>query len=411
MKSLSVQTWMSGLKSPMKMHTTKYSWVNNLKRFCEWAKKTPDELIEDRKAELKSEDQRERHKAELRLKEYLGFLEGEGKSPNTRKNYFASVRNFYKRNYYELTFFRGDGPLNETVTEGCRAAGKNDLRSMIEVSNPRIRALLLFLKDTGLAEADTAKLKLKDISVIESGEVRPLKDVAELFLLNPPVPIIVKRQKTKRLTITFMGKESLDSVRTSLKLRQQGSAELIIRHYQKPEKKLGIGPEPLTLDSPLFRSYEKFFARKDMKIKHLSPHAISVIVRKAAINAGVWKEGFSAHALRRYFQTSLETAGTNGNWVKKMMGHTLGPSEDPYSRPEVATLQEAYSRAYSHLAITENAEQTSRVQQLEAQVASLQMNGHSKTSEIDDLRHRLQETDEHMARIEKMFKDAQKAAT
>lgn len=73
-----------------------------------------------------------------------------------------------------------------------------------------------------------------------------------------------------------------------------------------------------------------------------------------------------------------------------MMGHALEGSEGPYSRPEVVVLQDAYSRVYSHLAVTENAEQTSRVKMLEAQVASLQMNGYTKKSEIDDLKSRFE---------------------
>jgi integrase len=378
---LSVKTWLNGLKSNADLHSTKYHWLRQLKRFCEWVGKGPDQLIEERKAELKAEDERVRHTAETNLKAFLNHLEEEGKSPNTRKNYFMGVRNFYKRNYYPLTFFRGDGPSDETSQEGVRAANKDDINKMIEVSNPRVRALLLFLKDTGLAESDAAALKLGVLS--ESKMAQPIKEVSEVFALEPPVPIIVRRKKTKRLTITFMGKESFEALKTTLRVRQQGSPELMMRRYGKVERKAGLQPENLTLDSPLFRSYEKFFALKKLKIKHLSPGAISVIVRKAAISAGVWKEGFSAHALRRFFQTSLETAGTNQNWIKKMMGHALEGSEKPYSQPEVATLREAYQKAYSHLAVSEIAEQKSRVEQLEAQVESLQMNGHAKKSELD----------------------------
>ena len=58
MTSESVQTWLTGLKSNTDLHSTKYHWVENLKRFCEWMGKSPDELINERKQELKSEDQR-----------------------------------------------------------------------------------------------------------------------------------------------------------------------------------------------------------------------------------------------------------------------------------------------------------------------------------------------------------------
>jgi integrase len=398
-KFKTVADWIRGLKGNSEPHSTKYSWLHHLKRFCAWVGKTPDELIEERKVQLQSNDRSVQHMAEKNLQDFLNYLEEQGLSPNTRKSYFMAIRNFYKRNYYELTFFRGDGPGDEVTQEGTRAASKEDINKMLEVSNPRVRALLLFLKDTGLSESDAVKLKLKDLNVIEPKDIRQIRDPSEILVLEPPVPIIVKRKKTKRLTITFMGKESFEALKTTLRVRQQGSPELMMRRYGKVERKAGLQPETLTLDSPLFRSYEKFFARKEMVVKHLSPHAISVIVRKAAISAGVWKEGFSAHALRRFFQTSLETAGTNQNWIKKMMGHALEGSEGPYSQPEVATLREAYQKAYAQLAVSEIVEQKSRVEQLEAQVASLQMNGHSKKSEIEQLQAKLAYADAEKAEL------------
>jgi len=403
-KSVSVRYWLDGLKNNGGPHSTTYHWVRNLKRFCDWVGKTPDQLIEERKQQLRSDDQRVQHEAEMSLKRYLDHLQKGGLAPNTRKSYFNAVRNFYKRNYCELTFFRGDGPGNETIQEGTRAASKEDIRRMVDVVHPRVRALILFLKDTGLAESDAAALKLKDLMVFEASDVRPIKEVAEIFTLEPPVPLIIRRKKTKRLTITFTGKESLEALKTTLRVRQQGSPELQIRRYGRVETKIGLQPECLTLASPLFRSYEKFFAKKNLPIHHLSPHAVSVQIRKAAITAGVWKEGFSAHALRRYFQTSLETAGTNQNWVKKMMGHALAGSEAPYSQPEVSVLREAYARAYSHLAVSEIAEQKSRVEQLEAQVAALQMNGQSKKNAIEEMKERFETIQNSSLAIEALLK-------
>jgi len=385
---------MDSLKGKDGSHSTKYVWRHHFKRFCDWMGKTPDELIEERKRDLQSNDERVKHGVEMKVKEFLKFLEEQHLSANTRNCYFMAVRNFYKRNYYELHFFKGDGPGNQTVQEGTRAASKEDIRKMLEVSNPRVRALLLFIKDTGLAEADVAKLKLKDL---------PIKEVSQIFLLEPPIPLMLKRKKTGVSTITFMGKESFEALKTSLRIRQQGSPELMIRRYNRVEQKLGLLPEELTLNSPLFRSYEKFFARKDMAIRHLSPHAISVIIRKAAISAGIWKEGFSAHALRRFFQTSLETSGMNQNWIKKMMGHALNGSEGPYSKPELEVLKQAYLKAYPNLAVSEVAESRSRIEFLESQLESVQKNGITKKTEIEDLKTKIESLEMYMDHVKSIM--------
>jgi len=393
--NVAVKFWLDSLPSKSGPHSTKYVWLHHLKRFCDWIGKSPDQLIEERKHANGCEDERVKHRAEMDVKQFLKFLEDQGLSANTRNSYFMAVRNFYKRNYYELHFFRGDGPGNQTIQEGTRAASKEDIRKMLEVSNPRVRALLLFIKDTGLAEVDVAKLKLKDLGA---------KDVSQIFQLEAPISLILRRKKTGGLTMTFMGKEAFEALKTTLRIRQQGSPELMIRRYNRVEQKLGLSPETLTLDSPLFRSYEKFFARKDMVIRHLSPHAISVIIRKAAICAGIWKEGFSAHALRRFFQTSLETSGMNQNWIKKMMGHALGGSEAPYSQPEITMLRDAYQKAYAHLAVSEAVEQKSRVQALESQVEALIMNGKRKDSQIEGLRTQQVGISEKADVLEKLLK-------
>lgn len=379
LNSLSVKYWMDSLKSKGGPHSTKYVWKHHLKRFCDWIGKTPDQLIEERKAHLKSEDQRVNHQAEMQVKKFIKHLEEEGLSPNTRRSYFMAIRNFYQRNYVELHFFRGDGPGNQTVMEGRRAASKEDIARMVEVSNPRVRALIFFIKDTGLAESDVVKLKLKDL---------PVKEVAEIFMLEAPVPLILNRKKTGRRTITFIGQESLRALKTTLRMRERGSPEIKIRRYGRYEVKGGVPPEQLTLESPLFRSYGKFLHTLKAKgpVRHLRAHTISVIIRKAAILAEVWKPGFSAHALRRFFQTSLETSGMNPNWIKKMMGHALGGSEAPYSQPETEMLRDAYRKSYKHLAISEAVEQKSRVEALESQVEALVLNGKRKDEEIGRLK-------------------------
>lgn len=370
-QTLSVKYWMDSLNGKSGPHTTKYIFKKNLQRFCEWIGKTPDQLIEERKQQLKADDQRVNHQAEMDLKRFLAYLDEKGLSPNTIRGYFMAIRNFYKRNYLELSFFRGDIRTIHTVQEGTRAASKQDIRKMLEVSNPRVRAIILFLKDTGLSESDFAKLKLKDLGV---------KTIQEIFTLETPIPIITRRMKTKRQTITFIGEESLKALINTLKLRQIGDPEL---RTVKKEKK-GLKPETLTLESPLFRSHAKIFMGKD-KIKHLSGKAVGELIRLAAKKADVWKKGFSAHALRRFFQTNLESAGIPRNWIQKMMGHALSGVEGSYSLPEVETLKVAYDKAYSHLAITENVAQKSRVETLEKQVEALMLNGKRKDVQLRDM--------------------------
>jgi len=372
----SVKYWMDSLPGKDGVHTTKYMWKIRLRKFCMWAGKMPDELIAERKVEAKSEDGKIQHAKEMLVKKYLKYLEEERElAPNSRRVYFTAIRNFFQRNYLPLTFMRREGPPVARVLEGSRAATKEEIRKMVEVSKPRRRAMILFTKDCGLAEADVARLKLKDLGV-ESFE--------DLVQLKAPVPIILNRKKTGAHTVTFIGPEALEALKTTFEMRMRGAPEIKIRRYGRDENKGGIPPEKITGESPLFRSYGKFLRtlKDEGQIDHLTPHAISVLTRKAAITAGVWRRGFSAHALRRFFQTTLEATGINQNWIKIMMGHKLPGAEGSYSRPTTEMLMEAYKKAMPALSTTEAAEQKTRVEMLETQIEQLLLNGEKKDARI-----------------------------
>lgn len=402
-QSEAVQYWMDSLPGKDGYHTTKYQWRHNLLKFCEWADKTPDELIAERKEEAKSEDGKVQHRKEMLVKKYLKHLEEERQlAPNTRRTYFTAIRSFFQRNYLSLTFMRREGPPLMRIQEGSRAATKQEIRKMCTVSNPRIRSLILFIKDSGLAESDVAKMKIGDLGV---------KTFEEMETLKAPVPIMVRRKKTNVLTMTFISSEALEALKTTFEMRMCGSPEIKIRRYGMHEIKGGISPETLTVESPLFRSYGKFLYTLKGKgeIGHLTPHAISVLIRKAAISAGVWCRGFSAHALRRYFQTTLETVGINGNWIKIMMGHKLPGPEDAYSRPTVEMLMEAYKKAMGALSITETAEQRTRVEMLETQVQNLLLNGQQKDAKIQNLENSYKQAyDKDMVSLRKEVNELRK---
>ena len=409
-KSETVQYWMDSLSGKDGVHTTKYQWKRNLWKFCEWAGKTPDQLIAERKVEVKSGDAKVQHSKEMLVKKFLKYLEEEKQlAPNTRRTYFAAVRSFFQRNYLALTFMRREGPPAIRVQEGSRAATRDEIKKMCNVSKPRERALILFIKDSGLAEADVARMKLKDLGVHPLG----VHGFDSITALKSPVPIILNRKKTGAKTMTFIGPEALEALKTTFEIRMRGSPEIKIRRYGAHEIKGGIPPEELTGESPLFRSYGKFLRTLKNKgeAHHLTPHAISVLVRKATIRAGVWREGFSAHALRRFFQTTLESVGINQNWIKIMMGHKLPGAEDAYSRPTLEMLQEAYKKAMPNLAISEAVEQRSKVEMLEAQVQELRLNSQRKDAKIQKLENekaRIPVLEARITKIEKLLRDDRK---
>ena len=126
-RSEAVQYWMGSLGGRDTVGSTKYQWKLRLRKFCKWLGKTSDELIDERKEDLKNDDDRIRHRAEMVVKEYLRVLEDKGLSPNTIRTYFAAIRSFYQHNYAELNFLRRDALKVINVTEGAKAATQEEI--------------------------------------------------------------------------------------------------------------------------------------------------------------------------------------------------------------------------------------------------------------------------------------------
>lgn len=64
---------------------------------------------------------------------------------------------------------------------------------------------------------------------------------------------------------------------------------------------------------------------------------------------------FSWHDARRYVQTALEEAKLNPNWIRKIKGRKVKGEENPYSRPEIEKLRNAYRNAVQYLVFVEPA--------------------------------------------------------
>lgn len=263
-----------------------------------------------------------------------------------------------------------------------RVARKDEIRKMLMHADERARALILILCQSGLRISDAVRLRYRDIE--------------EDFELNR-VPCLIKivTQKNNTPTVTFLGQDAVDALRVYFDLRKTGTT----RYYGSKRKK-GIPPEKITVDSPLFRT------RHVERIKPVSIKQATEIIRMVSVKADV---GFiSAHAFRRWFQTTLEQAHIQPNWVLRMMGHSLPGVEGSYSRPQIEQMRDAYKNAELYLSLVGLPEATLKtVQQLQNQIKDLQdrntelkarLNGHLLTG---DQMQRLLERIEALERQQK----------
>jgi integrase len=296
--------------------------------FLDFAKLSPDSLIK-----LAEKDPQ---KAKQLLTDFMIEKEKGGLARNTTVTIFYVVTSFLRENDIVI---RGKGPKafpsarRKTVT-------KDDVRRFTRYSNQRLRAFVTMMKDCGMSPEDILKLKYGDIRKdLEAGKV--------------PVKLSIIRTKTKVEHDTFIGPDSIQSLKDYLDARKIGTEK--------------IPPEELKDDSPLFRTSRA-------EVSPVSYNSLSTEFQRTRKRAGIT---FSIYDLRRFFSTNMKAAGVNETLVEFWMGHKLPGQIDPYLfSPE--NQDQIYMTAYPRIAL-EEPKQDWRQQV----IASLRLNPNLTPAAID----------------------------
>jgi len=348
-----VRNWLDGVATTSEY--TKRFYLADIIEYCTWAGKTPDQLIQERKAQLRSRDQDVKMTAENLLRQYAN---SGLKSANRMWRIIGSVKSFYKNNFFEITPAAVRAPKRPKVKD-YRIPTTDDVRKMLEGSSLRDRAILLTLYQTGLRESSLVQLKIKHIK--------------ELFEGKSPVHIGLRSQELKGTYAgleahTFLGRDAADAIKRYLDWRKD------------------IKGETITDESHLY-------TRLDAVGQPINEQAVIWVVKEACKRAGI--QSFSPHDFRRATQTALESSGISGNWVRKIMGHALSGEENPYSQPKIEQLREAYVKAEPRLSVAA-IPQANRLEMLKHKLKSL---CDEEGTTIPDLIQELQKYEPELAMV------------
>ena len=287
-----------------------------MKRYCNWAKKTPDELIQLKIEGLKSINTITEFQAEDLLETFLST----SKSLSTAKNGIrTAIISFYKHNRRPLV------NITEVPTpESKKRCPK--LNDILDLENAfttfRDKFLCWFIASSPFRLGTITKLKWKDLKKTNDEEV----------------PYFLKIE-SKRLKGAGVGK-------------YKGSKQISFLHKFAVEKLEAYKQEldrkgyTITQDSPIFIAY-----RTGGRIKALSSDSIESIFGKASLKA--WHDleakRFSPHDFRSFVQTALENAGINHNIIAPMLGHKPKGVDFHYSEHDIKDLLGKFKTAIPYL--------------------------------------------------------------
>jgi len=220
-----------------------------------------------------------------------------------------------------------------------------EIKALMGVADVRERAIMMFLKDSGISREDVVTLKYKDIQ----SEYESKKEVIHIRLV---------RQKEQIEYDTFIGKNAIDYLRTYLDYRQR-----------KGEK--------LTKETPLLAS---------LSGEPLTAENLSTIFNRLSRKVGFKS---SPHRFKKFFESHLGMS-VPSLLVKKWVGHAIGV-EASYLLPPLEKQSTKYAEGYRELDLfrTETNVFQQRMQQLSDLLDLMHTTGQLSDKKYEGLRNEM----------------------
>ena len=282
-----------------------------LYHFCQWAKKTPPELLQ-----LKEKDP-SANNAEKLLDDFCGadladFTHAE------KYNTAIAVKSFFKHNYRDLA--KASGVITFQKAKPYNAINKESLRKLWQLAlNPRDRAIVTFVTSTGIAKETLTKLTW--------GHLEENWETKELPCINIGGELLKGHNRGK-----------YQNVRQITFLTPEAKRDLIVYRDWIQDK---IGRKLTAKDNIWLSTYKPY---EPLSYQMLG-NQINILSHKA-------KVPFSLHDGRRWVNTALESIGISPNWARKIRGRKVRGEEAPYSQPLIEQLRQKFKEAVPQLEFT-----------------------------------------------------------
>ncbi|GAH60498.1 unnamed protein product, partial [marine sediment metagenome] len=195
-------TSISAKKGRAVSESTRETYFIYIRRFCDFCGLTPDELIEDRSKDSRSDDIFTRRRHEEKLKEFADYFREEGYSSNTIATATGAVKSLYASNYHPM--IQVNIPAGHPVRE-YKIPTKEELAQVIDSAYmPWHGAFMTLTKDCGISLQDMLALKMGDGSPVYGS----IKDQLKKGWV--PIHLNITREKTRFKYHTFLGEDSYE---------------------------------------------------------------------------------------------------------------------------------------------------------------------------------------------------------
>jgi hypothetical protein len=284
----------------------------SLYRFCQWAGKTPTELLAMKKDRSSIEIEKLLDAFVATPKDVLGMANA------TMRWCIGAVRSFFKHNYIDVA--KAAGALQAEKVKEYNKLSKEGLRKLWNwTQNPRDKCLITFVNSTAVAKETLSEIKWKHLE--ENWEK------VDLPCIDLPSEILKGH-----------GRGKYKGVRQITFLTPEAKRDLInYKEWIEHNKGRKMTPE------------DHIFVETYAPYRPVSYDDIGGQIWRLSKRAGV---PFSLHDGRRWVNTALEQIAISENWARKIRGRKVRGEEAPYSQPAINQLREKFREAVPLLQFT-----------------------------------------------------------
>lgn len=346
--------------------STKNVYLVGAEKYCTYFEMTLPELLQEAEREEDQQIKWKHRTLKKRLIEYRHFLM-ENYLKNTVDIYFRVVLSIY--NYFEIEIGKLPGVdhrsfNNPTPITFKDLPDKDVIRAALEISNPVMKALILFMSSSGCARTETLNLTVQDYidSVKEYVKSDDLTKIIETTnQIEDIIPTFnILRVKTKKYYTTYCSPEAVRAINNHLLSRSN-----------------------LTPSSPLFKINPMYLLHKFKEINE---------------ELGLGKIGkyhrFRSHMLRKFHASALYNDGMSIDKVNDLQGKSKTLTDQAYFMVNPEDLKQEYINHLPALMMSVNVEKLSvkspEYHKLEQENKDLK----EKNEDLEDIKRRLLKLEE-----------------
>lgn len=309
--------------------STQDSYIIGLRQYCQFCKKTAEELIDEARQEERENIIKSDRKIKKRLTRYRNYLKKKY-SNNTVKSRVKIVKTFYGEFGIDLPKVPLKLKNDETLITAEDIPSKKHIKQVLKHCNLKYRAIILLMANSGMGGAEIRNLTNNDF--IKSLEI-PIKEPFDIGELRQKaeenhVDILTwkpTRQRTDMKYFTFSGPESLNALFDYLEQKYK------IIPFNSKDWLFGTGSKKLAR-----RSFLDYFQKLNDKCEfgYVGSHRF-----------------FTAHKLRYYFATMAHKNHAREMDTDWMLGHSIQRILGVYTKPSIPDLKREYMRLLPYLSI------------------------------------------------------------